>query len=163
MDQSTERENSKEVQFRKNKMKSVMETRGRSRKLTKKPSEEGTVIKEQESRLIKNTTLATKKSGTVRGKKNGKQIPPAVLDAVFGNLQSCVADVDELRKKRDEDALKCGRIPRTVAKVPNNAADPQRSAQSADTSVPKDVNDDDANAPLNAEDSTTPFPAIKGK
>ena len=32
----------------------------------------------------------------------------------FGNLQSCVAHASKLRRKRDEDALKCGRIPRMV-------------------------------------------------
>lgn len=60
----------------------------------------------------KNSTL--KESSALKKNKKGTQVSPAVVNAVFGNLQNCVANATELRRKRDEDTLKCGRIPRMV-------------------------------------------------
>lgn len=49
-----------------------------------------------------------------KGKKKEKTLSPAVVDVVFGRLQSSVADVEELRRKREQDTLKCGRRVKTV-------------------------------------------------
>ena len=57
---------------------------------------------------------ALKESSALKKNKKGTQVSHAVVNAVFGDLQNCVADAGELRRKRDEDTLKCGRIPRMV-------------------------------------------------
>lgn len=49
-----------------------------------------------------------------KGKTKEKTLSPAVADVVFGKLKMSIADVDELRWKREEDTLKCGRLVRTV-------------------------------------------------
>jgi len=62
-------------------------------------------------------------------KQKEKTLSPAVVNVVFGSLQNSVADVDELRRKREEDALKCGRRVRTVG----NSFNEMRSLQKSST------------------------------
>jgi len=63
------------------------------------------------------------------GKQKEKTLSPAVVDVVFGSLQNSVADVDELRRKREEDALKCGHRVRTVG----NSFSEMRTLQKSST------------------------------
>jgi len=58
-----------------------------------------------------------KESVTIHGKKKVKPMSPTIVDTVFGNLKSCVLDVDEFCWKRDEDTLKCGRMTRIIGKT----------------------------------------------
>lgn len=44
---------------------------------------------------------------------------PAVLEVVLGNVNNSVANLEELRQKMEEDALKCGRQVRIVGHVEN--------------------------------------------
>jgi len=57
-------------------------------------------------------------SGSGKGKKKGSSLSPVVMEVVLGTLQNAIPNVDELRRKRQEDALKCGRIPRTIGEAP---------------------------------------------
>jgi len=59
----------------------------------------------------------TKVAGSKKAKKKGSSLPPAVMDAVFGTLQKSIPDVEELRRKRQEDAIKCGRGLRTITQA----------------------------------------------
>ena len=50
---------------------------------------------------------------------------PAVVDVVFGRLQSSVADVNELRRQRAQDTEKCGRVVRTIGNAFNQTVSPK--------------------------------------
>ena len=56
-------------------------------------------------------------------KKKGKKITPAVIDTVLGNLEGSIVDVVELRRKLNDDAVRCGRttttVGTTISHVPN--------------------------------------------
>ena len=54
-------------------------------------------------------------SHPLKGKKKGNPVSPAVMDVVFGRVHNIVPDVDELCRKREEDAVKCGRIRKSNA------------------------------------------------
>lgn len=52
---------------------------------------------------------------TGKGKKTTKPMPQASVDVVLGRSENPVPNVDELRRKIEEDAKACGRITRTVS------------------------------------------------
>ena len=56
----------------------------------------------------------TRQSGAANRKKKTTSLSPAIVDVVFGKVQNSVVDVEELRKKREEDVARCGRIMKTV-------------------------------------------------
>lgn len=105
-----------------------------------------------------------KESVSARGKQKGTPVPPKVLDAVFGNLQSCVADVDELRRKRDEDALKCGRVTKSIGDKSKKAHDSNEfSCHSTDVRITKDVDLEQTIENRNGKHSNGPHDLFKGK
>jgi len=53
------------------------------------------------------------------GKKKTNTMSPAVLDVVFGKVQSPSTKLEDLCRKRDEDTIKCGRISKTIANESN--------------------------------------------
>ena len=52
---------------------------------------------------------------TGKGKLKSKPMPAAIVDAVLGGAQNPVPDVEELRRKNEDDARACGRLTRTVS------------------------------------------------
>lgn len=55
-----------------------------------------------------------------KGKRKAKTLSPAVVDVIFGNAKnSDVANVDELRCKMEQDAVKCGLQIKSVLDVQN--------------------------------------------
>lgn len=50
-----------------------------------------------------------------KGKQKAKPMCKSTLDVVNGRSQNPIPDVEELRKKNEEDAKACGRIVRTVS------------------------------------------------
>ena len=53
----------------------------------------------------------------VKGKKQVKNLSTAVVDVVYGTLKNAVPDVKELRRKREEDTVQCGRVVKAVSNV----------------------------------------------
>jgi len=47
-------------------------------------------------------------------KSKAKILPPAVLGVVFGEVEMPVPNLQETQRKREQDALKCGRVVKTV-------------------------------------------------
>ena len=72
----------------------------------------------------------SKDSEAVKILKKGKPLSPTILEVVFGKTNSSVPDLEELRQKREADAIKCGRVPRTIGKEP-----PQRQPCSSTTGM----------------------------
>lgn len=65
--------------------------------------------------------LKLKVHDTTKGPKKSQTIGAASVAVVLGMAQKAVPDVQELRRKTEEDALACGRVTRTVSnpgKVP---------------------------------------------
>ena len=58
---------------------------------------------------------ATKVVGATKGTKRRRPLPPSAVDVLLNLSQTTVADVEELRRKRQEDAAACGRVVRTVS------------------------------------------------
>ena len=52
---------------------------------------------------------------TGKGKKKTIPMPAAAVDVVLERAQNPVPDVEELRRKNEEDARACGRVMRTVS------------------------------------------------
>jgi len=120
MEKSPKRENLTQLEIRKGKGKvnTARETRGSSKNFSKIQGPRGRGIVEEESGVVRRRKPANQKSGSARvkknGKNNGKTVLHAVVDAIFGNFKSCVANVNELHMKKDEDTQKCSRSTRTI-------------------------------------------------
>ena len=84
-----------------------------------------------------------KQTRTVIGKKKGKAVSPAILDVVFGNLQSSVPDAKELCQKRNEDAMKCGRISREIGSAGKIVCfTSEGESPTTDRAIVKDMSDE---------------------
>jgi len=72
---------------------------------------------------------------TSKKKLKGTSLSPTIVDVVFGNMQNSVADMGELRRKREEDAAKCGRILRSVQHGPSRLPSPKSRRTVAEGNV----------------------------
>ena len=70
-----------------------------------------------------------------RGKNLSKTISPAVVDVVFGSVRSLVADGEELRWKREENALRCGRKIKSILDLENDNHTPEKSSSASDVNT----------------------------
>ena len=57
----------------------------------------------------------SKVQDTTKGHKKAQPIGSASVAVVLGMAHNAVPDVQELRRKTEEDALACGRVPRSVS------------------------------------------------
>ena len=73
-----------------------------------------------------------KESSRSRSSTKGKNVSPAVVDVVFGRVTNPVADIDELRRKREEDTLKCGRTLRSAGNSQHRSQSPLKPINSSE-------------------------------
>lgn len=66
-----------------------------------------------------------------KGRKNTKTLRSGTANILLGISKTTVPDPEELRRKRIEDAVACGRVVRTVAKQANRHACPTTAARSS--------------------------------
>ena len=82
----------------------------------------------------------TNKPVSLYPRKKGKTVSHAVVETVFGNLRNSVADGEELRRKRQEDAQKCGRVSRTIGnKQTKTAVTDKMGNESDDTTLERSL------------------------
>ena len=80
--------------------------------------------------------MSVKEGSQSRSSTKGENVSPAVVDVVFGRVTNPVADVDKLRRKKEEDTLKCGR---TLRSAGNSQCRSQSPLKSINTSEEEDV------------------------
>jgi len=78
--------------------------------LVKGANEENMLSRTRSSARLRETTLP----GNKKGIKKGKLVPSAIANVVFGKLKNSGSDANELRRKREDDAIRCGRAFKTV-------------------------------------------------
>lgn len=103
-------------------------------------------------------------SAAGKGQKNGKKISTATADVVLGRSKSAVPNQEELRRKRIEDAVACGRVVKTISNPAMRKTCPTMAR--CDTSEEKmDEDMEAADAEHNSQYSTEvagiPLPARK--
>ena len=81
-------------------------------------------------------------SDGVKLKKNAKNLSEAVKNVVYDSLQGSVPDAAELRRKREEDSLKCGRTLATVTSASNGSSSflGKKATDVAEETAKMDVN-----------------------
>ena len=77
----------------------------------------------------------SKEANKGKGKKKVSTVSIAIVDVVYGGLQNFVADVDEHRRKRESDILKCGQVVRTVGNASTRSRIPQETEAASDVSA----------------------------
>ena len=95
----------------------IRQTRGRTKLAQRKETNAAGRGDRVQKKVVGKKKNLPKASSTVHPKNKGKQVSVAIVDTMLGNLERSVADVAELRRKRDEDAMRCGRTTRTVKKA----------------------------------------------
>jgi len=97
-----------------------------------------------EDRRGKTALKGAERVVSTKGKRKEKTLSPAVLGVVLGKLQGSVADVEELRQKREEDIRKCGRVVRSVGKTKTRLVSPDKVDTSSEyDGAEKNVTEDD--------------------
>ena len=74
----------------------------------------------------------------LRQKGKRKSLSNAVVNVVFGKVHNVVADVDELRRKRKQDTLRCGRVSRVVGSASNRSRSSERGTAPTELEGGKD-------------------------
>jgi len=82
---------------------------------------------------------------STKGKRKEKTMSPAIVNVVFGKMQGSVADVDELRQKREEDTFKCGRVVKSVGKLVNTTSVPSNSITDSEDNAPQKHQEEESN------------------
>lgn len=83
----------------------------------------------------------SKEMHTKKGRKKGNPLSPVVVDVVFGRVQSVVPDAEELRRKREQDTLRCGRLVRRVGDELIQSRSPKKSTTASENNTSQnDVN-----------------------
>lgn len=67
-----------------------------------------------------------------KGRKKGQNWPTATADVVVGRTKNPVLDVEELRRKREEDAAACGRVIKTISNAGKQTCCPTTTTPSSD-------------------------------
>jgi hypothetical protein len=78
--------------------------------------------------------IGSKEHVRMEGRKKGKPLSTALVDVVFGRPNNSMADEEELRRKRKEDTIRCGRLVKTVRSSSNDNPSPQKITDNFTTS-----------------------------
>jgi len=81
---------------------------------------------------------------STKGKRKEKTVSPTVVDVVLGKVQRFVADLEELRRKREEDTVKCGRVVRSIAKIVNTTTVPSNSVTDSEENAPQTCQEEES-------------------
>lgn len=95
----------------------MRQTRGKSKLSQRKETNAAGRGERVQNKAVGRKNNLPKASSTVHPKKKGKKVSVAIVETMLGNLEGSVADVAELCRKRDEDAMRCGRKTKTVGKA----------------------------------------------
>jgi hypothetical protein len=92
------------------------QTRAASKKMTEEQNKEDNVVEEPSTRGRGRQKAKAKEPAPAKGKKKVNSLQTGAAQVVLGLTKSPVPNPEELRRKREQDALACGRVVKIVTK-----------------------------------------------
>lgn len=93
----------------------------------------------------------TERRTPAKGKKKAKSITTGTADVLLGRSKNPVPDPEELRRKRIEDAVACGRVVKTISNPAKRQSGPTTPSPEASE---KNIDEDLATAGANMDSHT---------